>query len=140
MEVPVYRPVRGVIDVVLVDHATSTIVAVEVHSELRRLEQQLRWANEKAAALPSSAVWPPSAAGQQAGAEPTVHRLMILRSTRTNRRLALEFAATLATAYPASASDALRALTEPDSAMTRISLAVGDAGGRLGPDQRPGTT
>jgi transcriptional regulator with XRE-family HTH domain len=107
VEVPVYRPVRGVIDVVLVDRTSSAVVAIEVHSELRRLEQQLRWANEKAAALPSSAIWP------SAGARPVVHRLMVVRSTRTNRRLAAEFATTLATAYPASAAAAFQALAEP---------------------------
>ena len=79
VEVPVYRPVRGVIDVVLVDRTAPTVIAIEVHSELRRLEQQLRWANEKASALPSSTVWP-----EPSTPEPTVHRLMVLRSTRTN--------------------------------------------------------
>ena len=53
-EVAVYSPARGVIDLVLVDRLTPTIVAVEVHSAIRRLEQQLRWAVEKADALPSS--------------------------------------------------------------------------------------
>jgi len=42
VEVAVYRPVRGVIDVVLQDRETPTVIATEVHSELRRLEQQLR--------------------------------------------------------------------------------------------------
>ncbi len=108
LEVPVYRPVRGVIDVVLVDRAGAAVVAVEVHSELRRLEQQLRWANEKAAALPSSAIWPPVGA-----VTPTVHRLMVLRSTRTNRALTTQFATTLVAAYPAAPQDALQALVEP---------------------------
>ena len=112
VEVPVYRPVRGVIDVVLVHRAFTTVLAIEVHSELRRLEQQLRWANEKAAALPSSTIWPPPSVSP----EPTIPRLLVLRSTRTNRRFATEFGTTLATAYPAPAPVAVRALTEPTTA------------------------
>jgi len=108
VEVAVFRPARGVIDVVLQDRETPTVIAIEVHSELRRLEQQLRWANEKSAALPSAGFW-------STGAErpPDIQRLLILRSTRTNRELAERFAHTLAVAYPASAIDAYRALTEP---------------------------
>ncbi len=106
VEVPVYRPARGVIDIVLQDRETPTVIAIEVHSELRRLEQQLRWANEKSAALPSAAFWPTGVRRS-----PDIHRLLVLRSTRTNRSLANQVAQTLAIAYPADASDACRALT-----------------------------
>ena len=51
VEVPVYRPVRGIVDVVIVRRATGRIVSIEAHSELRRLEQQLGWAATKADAL-----------------------------------------------------------------------------------------
>jgi transcriptional regulator with XRE-family HTH domain len=56
VEVPVWRPVRGVIDAV-VSRSGDAVVAIEVHSELRRLEQQIRWAGEKADALPSAEAW-----------------------------------------------------------------------------------
>ena len=51
VEVAVTRPVRGVIDVVLARPAAGRIVSLEAHSEIRRLEQQLRWATEKSDAL-----------------------------------------------------------------------------------------
>jgi transcriptional regulator with XRE-family HTH domain len=51
LEVPVYRPVRGVIDVLLHDRTGPDTVATEAHSLLRRVEQQVRWANQKADAL-----------------------------------------------------------------------------------------
>ena len=41
-EVPVYRPVHGVIDIVLEDRQGSTTVETELRSQLRRLEQQVR--------------------------------------------------------------------------------------------------
>ena len=43
---------------------------------------------------------------------PAIHKLLILRATRTSRELAERFAHTLAVAYPASAIDAYGALTE----------------------------
>jgi transcriptional regulator with XRE-family HTH domain len=58
VEVPVRRPVRGIIDVVIVRPAARRVVAIEAHSELRRLEQQLRWAAEESEALPSATIWP----------------------------------------------------------------------------------
>src|SRR5439155_16767190 len=56
VEVSVWRPARGVIDVVLARPAT-VVIAVEIHSELHRLEQQFRWATSKAEWLPSAAAW-----------------------------------------------------------------------------------
>ncbi len=58
LEVPVYRPVRGVIDLVLIEAATREVVGGEAHSEIRRVERQLRWAAEKVDALPSANGWP----------------------------------------------------------------------------------
>src|SRR5262249_30897217 len=46
LEVPVSDPVRGVIDIVLSDRTSTTTVACEVQSDLRRLEQQIRWSAE----------------------------------------------------------------------------------------------
>ena len=48
LEVPVTKPARGVIDAVLHDTTSPLFVASEVHSDLHRLEQQLRWGHEKA--------------------------------------------------------------------------------------------
>jgi transcriptional regulator with XRE-family HTH domain len=53
LEVAVYRPVRGVIDLVLQDRQTWDLVAGEGHSGLRSAEHQLRWAGQKAEALES---------------------------------------------------------------------------------------
>jgi len=111
LEVPVYRPVRGVVDLVAHDRAANKVLAVEVQSQLRRLEQHLRWMNEKADALPSAEFW------RFVDAPPEVHRLLVLRSTRANRELAARFAGTLEVAYPASSAKAFQALTTPDVAL-----------------------
>lgn len=108
-EVPVTRPARGVIDLVLADRRTPLLVAAEVNSELRRLEQQVRWHREKELSLPSSAAWR-AATGDD---EPTTSRLLVLRSTRELRELAVSFEATLRAAYPARTRDVLDALTGP---------------------------
>ena len=97
-EVPVYRPARGRIDVVLYDQAAALMVATEVHSQLRRLEQQLGWAQLKAESLESADLWRTTAT------TPTVSRLLVLRSTKATRQIAARFEATLRTAYPAATS------------------------------------
>lgn len=51
LEVAVHRPVRGLIDAVLTDVQSCDVVACEAQSELRRLEQQLGWSQEKSTAL-----------------------------------------------------------------------------------------
>ena len=108
VEVPVHRPARGVIDLVAHDRAAGIVIATEVQSELRRLEQQLRWSNEKARSLPSADFW------RFVEPDATVEQLLVLRSTRVNRELAERFTETLAVAFPASPIDAYRALTTPD--------------------------
>jgi len=105
LEVPVYRPVRGVIDLVVHDRASNLVVAVEVQSQMRRLEQQLRWSNEKSEALPSADFW------RFVDPAPRVERLLVLRSTRANRDLASRFQDLLTTAYPGSTSLAYGSLT-----------------------------
>ena len=104
-EVPVFRPARGVIDIVLSDR-TPTIVAGELQSEMRRLEQQIRWHREKEASLPSAELWRFIAADR----EPATSRLLVLRSTSTMRDLATTYEATLHAAYAARAADILAAL------------------------------
>lgn len=95
-----YRPVRGVIDLVLVEASGSDVVAVEIHSQLRRVEQQLRWAVQKADALAAL----PELEGR------TVHRLLVLRNTAATREVGRLATATLGTAYPGRAADAVAAL------------------------------
>ena len=99
-EVGVHRPVRGVIDLVL-ERADPPIVACEAHSDLRRLEQQVRWARAKSDAL-----------AEARGV--TVSRLLLLRSTARTRSVAAEFGSFLSAAYPARHEDAMSALRNGD--------------------------
>lgn len=103
VEVPVRNPVHGVIDAVLHDLAASLAIATEVQSDLRRLEQQIRWSREKADAL--------------ATLLPGTHvsQLLVLRSTVRTRELARQYEATLRAAFPARTEDAIAALTSPDA-------------------------
>lgn len=96
-EVPVYKPVRGVIDLVLDDVPAGVTVACEAQSELRRLEQQVRWSRAKAEALGMAT-------------EATVSRLLLLRSCVRMRAIVNEYAPLLAAAYPARAADVYAAL------------------------------
>ena len=96
LEAPVGRPSRGVLDAVLTDPGVA-VVAGEVQSDLRRLEQQVRWHHEKAVALASERL-------------EDVSELLVLRSTRATRELARVFETTLQTAYPARAADAVASL------------------------------
>ena len=106
LEVPILRPARGVIDLVLTERSGSAIVAGEAYSELRRLEQQIRWSNEKADGLSARL-------GEQdeALSRLDVSRLLVLRSTAATREIARRYEKTLAVAYPASTRDVILALT-----------------------------
>ena len=104
IEVPVSRPARGYIDVVFDDPAQGVIIATEVQSRMDRLEQQVRWAQDKAQSLPSAELW------RFLPSNPTISRLLVLRSTVATRELARRFRATLESAYPARAADLHRAL------------------------------
>ena len=105
LEVPVWRPVRGVVDAVLERVDVPLLIVGESISVLARLEQQLRWSAEKAASIGSSTLVGDSPI-------PAVSRLLILRSTEGNRDLARRFEASLRAAYPARTSDAVRSLVE----------------------------
>jgi Helix-turn-helix. len=107
LEVPIRQPSRGVIDLVLTDRASPTVIASEAQSELRRLEQQIRWSNEKADGLAERLT------SERPESLVSVSRLLILRSTVTTRELARRYRATLAAAYPARTEDVVRALTIP---------------------------
>jgi transcriptional regulator with XRE-family HTH domain len=97
-EVWVHRPVRGVIDLVL-RMAEPPLVACEAQSDLRRLEQQVRWFRSKAAALAEERAI-------------DVSRLLLLRDTRRTRAIAAEFEAFLAAAYPAPYADLLASIRD----------------------------
>lgn len=104
-EVAVRRPSRGWIDVGLHDPRGAILVATEIQSELRRLEQIIRWSAEKAASMPSWEGWP------RLGHEPSVSQLLIVRDTRTTRSVGREYRRTLDAAFPGHPGDALAALT-----------------------------
>ncbi len=103
-EVAVRHPARGWIDVVLYAADAGTVVATEIQSDLRRLEQLLRWFPEKVASLPSWEGWP------HIGEAAAPSRLLIVRSTRATRSVGREFERQLAAAYPAHPADAIAAL------------------------------
>lgn len=103
-EVSVSRPSRGWIDAVLHDGAAPILLASELQSELRRLEQLVRWHGAKAAALPSWEGWEPLGG-------PPVSRLLLARRTRATRQVASEFSRQLRVAYPAHPDDAVASLT-----------------------------
>ena len=110
LEVAVYRPVRGVIDVVLQDRETLDLVAGEGHSRLHAVEGQLRRAGEKADALPSARGWP----WANTHDIPCIGRLLLLRSCAAMHELVRTLPATFAAAYPGDPSRAVAALTGPD--------------------------
>jgi hypothetical protein len=117
----VCQPIGGVIDVVLdarlspddPGRGVSRTIACEAHSELRRIEQQIRWAGAKTDAL--------ALARSRAGQSTEITRLLLLRSTRATRAVAATYADLLAAAYPARSAEAFDALTAsaawPGSAM-----------------------
>ena len=103
LEVPVWRPTRGVIDAVFARLDEPQLVVSEFQSVLPRLEQQIRWMAEKAASIASSTLF-------SSGPTSPVSRLLVLRSTAATRSIAREFEATLRTAYPARSRDAVESL------------------------------
>ena len=113
LEVAVHRPARGVIDAVIGDAEAHRVVTIEAQSELRRLEQQVRWALAKSEALSSSAVW--RFLAPDPADPPSVSQILLLRSTTATRELARTFAATLAATYPADPADLQRALLDPSA-------------------------
>lgn len=120
MEVAVRKPSRGWIDVVLHEASARIVVATEIQSELRRLEQQIRWHTTKAESLPS---WDGWAALREA---PEISRLLIVRRTRATRATAADFARQLRVAYPAHPDDALDALGAPHCAWPGAAMVWAD--------------
>lgn len=107
-EVIVWKPAHGAIDAVLHDRRAQLVVATEIESDVRRIEQTVRWSKEKVDALPSWSGWHTVAA--PGGEAPRTSQLLLVRRTRANQRVAREFARQLAVAYPAHPEDALAAL------------------------------
>jgi transcriptional regulator with XRE-family HTH domain len=132
VEVAVHRPVRGFIDAVVGDPEAARVVTIEAHSEIRRLEQQIRWAIAKSDALPSSPVWPLFA--HDMAAPPAISRILLLRSTVATREVANAFADTLAAAYPADPADLRRAIHDPDVPWAWVRDHLGAARGQPGDD------
>ena len=125
LEVFVTRPARGVIDIVLAEAQGPDVVATEVQGQLRRVEQQLRWAGQKADSLPSANGWPWTAG------PPRIARLLVLRSTPDTRALARSLPELFRAAYPAAEADAHLALTTDGSPWPGNALLWAEvAGGR----------
>jgi hypothetical protein len=110
LEVPLNRPIRGVIDAVIHDPAESTLVAIEAHSEIRRLEALVRWANEKARALLDTEF--ARIASTSSGRSVAVSTVLLLRSTTATRELSRRFEETLHVAYPARSADVHAAVVD----------------------------
>ena len=106
VEVRVTRPARGFIDLVFDRSRPAEIVATEIQSRIDRLEQIIRWSQEKARSLPSSDLW------TVVEGEPTIHRLLVVRSTTATREIARRFETTLRAAYPTRTTDVFASLTE----------------------------
>jgi transcriptional regulator with XRE-family HTH domain len=103
-EVAVYRPVRGVIDLVL-DARGEPLVATEAESDLRRIEQQLRWSRAKADALGAAR------AGREDGhVVVRVGSLLLLRATARTKAVVAQYASLVEVAYPARIADAYASL------------------------------
>lgn len=109
LEVPVYGQARGVIDLVIEDPREPAVVACEAQSQLRRLEQQVRWATMKADALTAARLRVDS--DDAAQGHGTVSRLLLLRSTQSSRHVVTEFHELLTVAYPARYADLFAAVT-----------------------------
>jgi transcriptional regulator with XRE-family HTH domain len=113
LEVAVRTPARGAIDLVLADDAGPELIAVEFQSQLRRVEQTIRWSNEKAASLPSTDLYRMAAASS--GTPPPVSRLLVIRSSTSTREVVRQLPMLFAAAYPTSSIEAVRALRDGTS-------------------------
>jgi transcriptional regulator with XRE-family HTH domain len=123
LEVPVYRPSRGVIDLVLVDASERQLICTEAHSVIDSAERQLRWAALKTDALSSADGYPWGAS------DATVRRLLVLRSTAAMRDTVNGAVAVFAAAYPGSTRQAVDALTGSAGAIEADTLVWVDVRG-----------
>jgi transcriptional regulator with XRE-family HTH domain len=121
-EVWVTSPVKGVIDLLLDEERTR--VVCEAQSQLRRIEQQVRWLFAKVAALEGDGARPASG-------------LLLLRDCAATRRVAIQYASLLASAFPARHADAVAALLGdapwPGPAIVWMQVIAGRASIRTAP-------
>lgn len=103
-EVAVRQPSRGWIDLAFHDPRQRVVIATEIQSALRRIEQLIRWSTLKADSLPSWDGW------THLG-DVTVSRLLVIRDTRTTRQTVDEYRRLLRAAYPGDGREALESLT-----------------------------
>jgi hypothetical protein len=92
--------VHGVIDAVLEERDGAVSVETELHSQVRRVEQQVRWQGQKADGLSML----PGHEGR------VVSRLLVLRNTQANRDAIRAARGIIEGAYPARTADAVAAL------------------------------
>lgn len=97
-EVWVTNPIKGVIDLLLDDRDGACVVC-EAQSELRRVEQQVRWLHAKAEAVTSPR-------------RPAPSSLLRLRDHVSTRGVAAQYGDYLRTAFPAAHQDAVAALVD----------------------------
>lgn len=105
LEALVTRPAQGWIDLVLHERREQLLLATELQSEMRRLEQLIRWQASKASSLPS---WEGFV---HLGEAPRISQLMIVRRSRATRAVAAQNERQLRIAFPAHPDDAIAALT-----------------------------
>ncbi|HEY3522107.1 MAG TPA: hypothetical protein VGK63_00250 [Candidatus Limnocylindrales bacterium] len=89
----------------LQDERARIVVAGDVVSALKRVEQLVRWSTEKANSLPSWEGW------ADVDTETHVSRLLVVRWTRANREAAKAASPQLRLAYPVDPDDAVDSLT-----------------------------
>jgi hypothetical protein len=129
LEAGVLRPDKGWIDAVLHDPSAHRLVCTELQSELRRLEQMIRWHAAKARSIKT---WE---GFDRLGDDPAVSQLLVIRRTRANLAVVREFPRQLRTQYPAHPDDAIAALagTEPWPGAALVWMQVDGAGAQFVP-------
>lgn len=108
-ELAVRRPSRGWIDNAFHHREQGVLVATEIQSDLRRIEQLIRWSEAKAESLPSWDLWTAFAR------PPAVSRLLVVRATRAAESTAEQFRRLLRLSFPADPDDALASLARAEA-------------------------
>jgi transcriptional regulator with XRE-family HTH domain len=104
-EVPVFRPIRGYVDLALEEDLHPQAVAIEAHSLIERAEQTLRWIHAKSDALEVRL--------SELGRPRPVSRVLLLRSVPSTRQAVTLAHDLFAPAFPARMSDVVAALQDP---------------------------
>jgi transcriptional regulator with XRE-family HTH domain len=123
-EVPVFRPIRGYIDLAIEEDIHPQAVAIEGHSLIERAEQTLRWIHAKSDALELRL--------SELGRPRPVSRVLLLRSVPSTRQAVVLAHDLFAAAFPARMSDAVDALRDPSrpwpgAAILWMTVAGGEA-------------